>query len=88
LKKIAGHIRIRKASCRLVFGTGNPCSTGVAWGWFCALRGVFPRQAALSVKPDFLRKRFEGNVQVGVEFTLAVLVAQAVACAVRTAFNE
>ncbi len=88
LKKTVGHIRVRTASCRLVFGTGDPCETGVVWGWFHAIRGLLPETASVSVAPDFIRKRFEGNVHMVVEFTMALLIARTLWCAVRTAFNE
>ena len=88
LKKTAGHVRVRTASCRLVFGAGDPCDTGVVWGWFHSIRSLLPEPASVSVTPDFIRKRFEGNVHMAVEFTMAVLIAQTLWCAVRTAFNE
>lgn len=55
-------IRPRKIEGDVVFGTGDPASTGQALGAIAMLYGVYPEK--LNIVPDFDEKRFEGELHV------------------------
>lgn len=59
LKKALRHILPTKIKSRLVFGTGDPCSTGQILGIFSILYGIYGDK--LQITPDFENKVFEGS---------------------------
>ena len=59
LKKLLRHVLPRKLRSRVVFGTGDPCSTGQALGVFSMLYGIYGD--SIQITPDFEHKVFEGN---------------------------
>lgn len=59
LIKLLKHILPRKLKSKLVFGTGDPCSTGQALGVFSILYSIYGDK--LQITPDFENKVFKGN---------------------------
>lgn len=59
LKKILKHILPKKVRSKLIFGTGDPCSTGQALGIFGILYGIYGDNIQLT--PDFESKVFKGS---------------------------
>lgn len=59
LKKTLKHILPRKLRSRLIFGTGDPCSTGQALGVFAILYSFYGDK--IQVTPDFENKVFKGS---------------------------
>ena len=62
----AGHllkkIKPKKIEGDVIFGTGDPATTGQAIGGIAALYGFLPEK--LKITPDFEEKRYEGNLHV------------------------
>ena len=59
LRKVLKHILPRKLRSRLIFGTGDPCSTGQALGVFAILYSFYGDK--IQVTPDFENKVFKGS---------------------------
>jgi hypothetical protein len=59
LKNLIKHVLPRKVKSRLIFGTGDPCSTGQALGVFGILYSIYGD--SLQITPDFENKVFKGN---------------------------
>ena len=59
LKKIIKHILPGKLKSKLIFGTGDPCSTGQALGAFGILYSIYGD--SLQITPDFENKVFKGS---------------------------
>lgn len=59
LKKLLKHILPTKLRSRIVFGTGDPCSTGQALGIMSILYSFYGDK--VQITPDFENKRFEGK---------------------------
>jgi len=59
LRKILKHILPRKLKSRIVFGTGDPCSTGQALGAMGILYSFYGDR--IQIIPDFENKIFEGK---------------------------
>ncbi len=59
LKKLLKHVMPRKLESKVVFGTGDPCSTGQALGAASILYGMYGEHVQLT--PDFENKVFEGS---------------------------
>lgn len=55
-------IRPKKIEGRIVFGTGDPASTGQLTGLIAVFYGFYPEK--LQITPDFEEKRIEGKLQV------------------------
>lgn len=60
LKKLGRHVMPTKLKADLIFGTGDPCSTGQALGFIAVLYGLYGDK--LNITPDFENKRLEGTV--------------------------
>ena len=60
IKKLLKHILPTKLRASIVYGTGDPCSTGEILGVFGMLYGLYGDK--LSVTPDFERQRFAGDL--------------------------
>lgn len=59
LKLLIKHILPTKLRSQLIFGTGDPCSTGQALGVFGVLFGVYGEH--VHITPDFENKIFKGS---------------------------
>ncbi len=59
LKKLLKHILPRKLKSKVIFGTGDPCSTGQALGAASILYGMYGDH--VQITPDFENKVFEGS---------------------------
>ena len=60
VKKLLKHILPTKLRASIVYGTGDPCSTGQILGVFGMLYGLYGDK--LSVTPDFESQRFAGDL--------------------------
>jgi len=60
IKKLLKHIKPTKLKSRLIFGTGDPCSTGQILGLFGILYSFYGND--LNITPDFEKKIFEGSL--------------------------
>ena len=69
-------IKPSKIKGNVVFGTGNPATTGQVIGGIAALYGFMPGE--LQITPDFEEKRYEGNVHVKGKLRLIHVVIIAV----------
>jgi hypothetical protein len=69
-------IKPSKIEGDLVFGTGDPATTGQAIGAIAALYGFFPEK--LHITPDFEEKKYEGNLHVKGKLRLIHVVVIAV----------
>ncbi len=59
LKKLLKHVLPQKIRSKLIFGTGDPCSTGQALGVMSILYSFYGDR--ISIIPDFERNRLEGQ---------------------------
>jgi hypothetical protein len=59
LKKLLKHILPTKLESNLIFGTGDPCTTGQALGAFSLLYSFYGDK--IKITPDFENQRFEGK---------------------------
>ncbi len=59
LKKLLKHVLPTKLQSKLIFGTGDPCSTGQALGAISILYSFYGDK--LQITPDFEREIFEGK---------------------------
>ncbi|MBP1756696.1 MAG: putative rane protein, partial [Firmicutes bacterium] len=59
LKKLLKHVLPSKVESKLVFGTGDPCSTGQALGAMSILYSFYGDK--IRITPDFERNRLEGQ---------------------------
>lgn len=55
-------IRPKRIEGKIVFGTGDPASTGQITGLIAAFYGLYPKK--LQIMPDFEEKRIEGKLRV------------------------
>lgn len=62
LKHLFRHILPRKAKGTLVYGSGDPCSTGQALGVLAVLYARYGE--LLSIQPDFEEKRLECDIEL------------------------
>lgn len=60
LKKLGRHVMPTKLKAELIFGTGDPCSTGQALGLIAVLYSFYGDK--LNITPDFENKRLEGTL--------------------------
>lgn len=72
LKHLFLHILPRKISGTLVYGSGDPCSTGQALGVLAVLYARYGE--LLSVQPDFEQKRLECDIELKGRIQLFVLL--------------
>lgn len=59
LKKLLRHLLPRKLKSKLIFGTGDPCSTGQALGAMSILYSFYGDR--IQITPDFEHSRLEGE---------------------------
>lgn len=60
LKRLGRHVMPTKLKAELIFGTGDPCSTGQALGLIAVLYSFYGDK--LNITPDFENKRLEGTL--------------------------
>lgn len=60
--KLLRHILPRKIKVNIIFGTGDPCSTGQVLGVVAVLYSIYGDK--IIIIPDFEKQRFEGNAMV------------------------
>ena len=73
--KLLKHMAPTKLRVSLVFGTGDPCSTGQALGVASIIYGYYGE--CIQITPDFINKRFEGKLYARGRirlFTLLIIV--------------
>lgn len=59
IRKFLKHILPRKLKANIIYGTGDPCSTGQILGALSILYSIYGDK--LTIIPDFENQRFEGN---------------------------
>ena len=69
-------IKPSKIEGDVIFGTGNPATTGQALGAIAAVYGFLPEK--LHITPDFEEKKYEGNLQIRGKLRLIHIVVIAV----------
>ena len=69
-------IKPSKIEGNVIFGTGDPATTGQIIGAIAAVYGFFPEK--LQVIPDFEEKRYEGNIRAKGKLRLIHLIIIAV----------
>ena len=57
--KLLKHILPRKLKANIIYGTGDPCSTGQILGALSILYSMYGDR--VTIIPDFENQRFEGN---------------------------
>ena len=62
IKYLLKKIKPSKIEGKVVFGTGDPASTGQIIGAIAALYGVMPEK--LQITPDFEEEKYEGTLHV------------------------
>lgn len=72
LKRILKHILPTKLKSTLIFGTGDPCSTGQVLGVFAILYSFYGGD--VKITPDFENQRFEGKHYAKGRIRLATLL--------------
>ena len=70
--------RLRRVTCDLVFGTGDPATTGQVSGVVYAIRPLLGPRVRIGLSPDFLRRTFEGRASFSVSVSLARVTVAAV----------
>ena len=69
-------IKPSKIEGDVIFGTGDPATTGQALGAIAAVYGFLPEK--LHITPDFEEKKYEGNLQIRGKLRLIHIVVIAV----------
>jgi len=67
------------------FGTGDPCSTGILYGFTQTLLSVRGVLFKINVIPDFTRSKLEGEAEATFRFTMARLAAVGIAVIIKIA---
>lgn len=62
VRKFLKHILPREIKANIIYGTGDPCSTGQILGLVAILYSMYGEK--ISIIPDFEDQRFEGNAMV------------------------
>lgn len=76
VNKILKNLRPRKLKAEILFGTGEPDTTGYAYGIYGMLMPMIG--PSVLVTPDFQRAVLEGNFQASGFITLSVLLGQVI----------
>ncbi|MEE8885518.1 MAG: DUF2953 domain-containing protein [Eubacteriales bacterium] len=83
---ILRHILPRKSEGYIIFGTGDPASTGELLGAVAVFSGFIPD--GVSVQPDFNEEKLEADVKVSGHFFLIVLLIHALKILLNREFKE
>lgn len=62
VRRFLKHILPRKIKANIIYGTGDPCSTGQILGVVAILYSIYGEK--ITIIPDFENQRFEGNAMV------------------------
>ena len=58
------HLCIGRIDTDIVFGAGDPATTGMVYGWYHAVRPLITRNgSSILVEPDFTRQLLEGEAE-------------------------
>ena len=71
LKALRKAFRLRRATCDLVFGTGDPATTGQISGVVYAVQPLLGPRFRIDISPDFLVRTFEVQGSLAVSVSLA-----------------
>jgi len=71
LRTLRGAFRLRRATGDLVFGTGDPATTGQLAGVVYAIRPLLGARVRVDVSPNFLTRTFEAQGSLAVSVSLA-----------------
>lgn len=69
-------MRPKKIEGELIFGTGDPASTGQMLGAIAVFYGFYPEK--LQIVPDFEEARFEGDIQLKGQIRLFYVIVTAI----------
>lgn len=79
LRSMPAAVALRRVTVRGRFGSGDPATTGMLFGWLQSLRSCLDaRKVQIAVSPDFAQRRLEGAIslvltvhllRIGVSFT-------------------
>lgn len=72
LWKIVKHSSPKKVQADLIIGTGDPCNTGLLFGFFGMMLSFIPEGCNLT--PDFYEKRLEGKLYIKGRIRMVVLL--------------
>ncbi|MFH0967227.1 MAG: DUF2953 domain-containing protein [Methanobacteriota archaeon] len=73
LSELIRHISIDTISASIIFGTGDPVTTGCTYGYYHAFRPwITSDTCSITLTPDFNRIIVEGTVEAGVLITTPV----------------
>ncbi len=56
--------RLRRFSCKVVFGAANPATTGQVFGYFMAASSLAGISGCIEATPDFEQRRLDGEAEV------------------------
>ena len=71
LRTLRGAFRLRRATCDLAFGTGDPATTGQLAGVVYAVRPLLGARVRVDVSPNFLARTFEAQGSLALSVSLA-----------------
>ncbi len=75
LEKAVRLFHLEQAAMKLRFGTGDPSTTGILFGFLQTLIPVPKNRFEMDVVPDFIHRKLEGEADLTLRFTMARLVA-------------
>ena len=76
LWKIVKHSSPKKVKADLIIGTGDPCNTGLLFGFFGIMLSFIP--GGCNLTPDFYEKRLEGKLYIKGRIRIVVLLHHAI----------
>jgi hypothetical protein len=85
LNRIVRVFRLESAAMKLRFGTGDPSTTGMLFGFTQTLAPVHAKKIEIDLVPDFVHRRLEGEADVTLGFNMARLLAVGITVFIRTA---
>lgn len=64
VRQIVRHLRIDTFSCHARIGCGDPCTTGIIYGYIQAIIPLLPANTEIYIIPDFDMPALEGEVRL------------------------
>jgi hypothetical protein len=86
LGKIIRVFHLERAGVNIRFGTGNPATTGMLFGFMQTLISVPRTGFAMDIAPDFVRRKLEGEADLTLRFTMLRLAAVLITVLIRAVF--
>ncbi|MDD3174246.1 MAG: DUF2953 domain-containing protein [Herbinix sp.] len=86
LKKLLKHILPGKLKSQIIFGTGDPCSTGQVLGAFGIIYSLYGDKVRIT--PDFINSRFEGKHDARGRIRLVTLLIIVIKLIIDKRFKE